>query len=364
MSRKLASIQKIINILPIPGADAIEVAQVLGWECVIKKSEGFKIEDLCVYIEIDSIVPDRSEFEFLRYRKFRIKTIKLRGQVSQGLLLPLSILPKGNYNEGDDVSDILGVKKHDPQEILENELFEIKVIKPLRKIHKALYRYSWYRKLFYKPKKDTFPKFITKTNEDRIQLFSNICEREKDTDFILTEKLDGSSLTAFLIKNKKRFLCFGKKYIFGVCSRNLHLKTPDNSSYWAIAKQHNIESVLKKLIRNEDFIVLQGEVLGDKIQGNKYKISGYDFYAFNLKYPSKNVNSIEAATILKDYDIKFVPILETEFKLRETIKECVEYAKGKSTLLPTLREGVVLRNYDKNISFKIINPDFLLKNDD
>jgi RNA ligase (TIGR02306 family) len=91
--RKLASIQKIVDIRPIDGADKIEVAQVLGWEVVVAKKDEFKVGDLVIYIEIDSIVPDKSEFDFLRDRKFRVRTIKLRKQVSQGLILPLSILP-------------------------------------------------------------------------------------------------------------------------------------------------------------------------------------------------------------------------------------------------------------------------------
>ena len=109
--RKLATIQKIVELNPIPKADAIECAKVLGWEIVVKKGE-FKIGDSVVYIEIDSIVPDKPEFEFLRDRKFRVKTIKLRGQISQGICFPLNILPQGKYKEGDDVTDILKISKY------------------------------------------------------------------------------------------------------------------------------------------------------------------------------------------------------------------------------------------------------------
>jgi len=363
--RKLASVQRIIDIRPIEKADAIEVAQCLGWECVVKKSENFKVGDLVVYIEIDSIVPDKPEFEFLRDRKFRVRTIKLRGQVSQGLVLPLNILPKGNYKEDADVTEILGIKKYDPQAEAEKKLVEQKLTQSNNKIHKFFSKYPWYRKLFFKPKKGGFPSFIKKTDEDRIQLFPHICENEKDTTFTVTEKLDGQSGTYFLVKNPKKWYQFGKNtYTFGVCSRNLHLPKEDNSSYWTIAKQYNIKGVLENLIGNNQFVVLQGEIIGTGIQGNKYKIEGYDFYAFNLIYPTVNVDSGSACQILIDYNIKFVPILSATFKLKDTIKECVEYAKGKSTLLPVLREGVVVRNYDKGISFKIINPDFLLKNNE
>lgn len=363
--RKLASIQKVLEINPIPKADAIEVAKVLGWEVVVKKGE-FKVGDNVIYIEIDSIVPDKPEYEFLRDRKFRVRTIKLRGQVSQGLILPLSVLPEGKHKEFDDVTELLGVKKYDPQGDAEQKLNEEKLASTNNKIHKFLSRYPWYRRIFFKPKKGGFPKFIKKTDEDRIQLFTHICDYEKNTVFTATEKLDGQSGTYFLVRNpKKWYQKFSKDtYTFGVCSRNLHLPKSDNSSYWTIARQFNIKDILESIIDDDQFVVLQGEIIGTGIQKNKYNITGYDFYAFNLIFPDWNVDSVKASEILKDYGIKFVPILDVNFKLKDTIKECVEYAKGKSTLLPVLREGVVVRNNEKGISFKIINPDFLLKNDE
>lgn len=364
MTRKLASVQRILEINPIEKADKIEMCKVLGWECVIAKKDNFNVGDLIVYIEIDSIVPEKSEFEFLRDRKFRIKTIKLRGQVSQGLVLPLSILPERKYKEGDDVTEILGIKKYDPQVDIEQKLIDQKLFYTNNRIHKFFSRYPWYRKLFFKPKKSGFPKFVKKTDEDRIQLFPHVCENECDTVFHITEKLDGQSGTFFLIKNPKKWYQFGEKYTFGVCSRNLYLPKEDKSSYWIIAKQYDIADVLKSLISDNQFVALQGEIIGNGIQGNKYKIDGYDFYAFNLIYPDKQISTIEAEEILREYGIKYVPILDVNFKLRSTIKDMVEFAKGKSTLLSTLREGIVVRNYEKGISFKVINPDYLLKNDD
>ena len=194
--RKLASIQKIISLSPIPNADKIEKAIVLGWEVVVAKSENFKVGDLVVYIEIDSIVPPKPEFEFLRERKFRIKTIKLKGQVSQGLIVPLSVLPKGNYVEGQDVTEILGVKKYDPEGQKEQKLLDEKIARSNNKVNKFLSRYPWYRRILtlFMPKKASWPKFIKKTDEDRIQLFPHICENEKDTVFSVTEKLDGNRI--------------------------------------------------------------------------------------------------------------------------------------------------------------------------
>lgn len=365
--RVLASVQRVIRLESIAGADRIECATVLGWQCVVLKKDDFQVGELAVYIEIDSKVPERPEFEFLRERKFRVRTIKLKKQISQGLLLPLSILPDGIYKEGNDVSDLLGVTKYDPEGDKEQTLLDQQVAMSNNKIHRFFGRYPWYRKLFFKPKKDRFPKFISKTDETRIQNIPHIVDTEKDTTFIETEKLDGQSGTYFLIRNPKRMPFFGKKYIFGVCSRNIHLLKEDNSSYWTIARQLNIEKVLENLIGDEKFVVLQGEILGEGIQENKYKVTGYDFYAFNLKYPNTKIDSVEARETLAEYQVKFVPILNADFKLEATVNEMVEHAKAyKSTLSRTgstiLREGVVIRNYEKDISFKVINPEFLLKN--
>lgn len=208
MARQLASIRRISDIRPIPGADRIAVAQVDGWECVIQKDE-FQVGDLVVYVEVDSIVPERPEFEFLRDRKFRVRTIKLRGQVSQGLVLPLSILPEGTYTDGLDVTEVLGIKKYDPQ---------------------------------------------------------------AQQEALLMQKQPSLS--------KRRFE-------FGVCSRNIRLGEPDNSSYWTVAKQYDIENVLKQLVGDYGTIVMQGEICGNGIQGNKYHISGYDLFVFNLIYPDR-----------------------------------------------------------------------------
>jgi len=368
MTRQLASIQKILNIEAIPDADNILKCTILGWSCVIAKKDNFKVGDLVVYIEIDSVVSERPEFEFLRERKFRIRTIKLRKQVSQGLVLPLSILPSNKkYKENDDVTEILGVKKYDPEGDLERKLAEEKANRTNNKIQKFLLKYPWYRRLIFKPKQGGFPKFIKKTDESRIQLFPDICEREKNTIFQITEKLDGQSVTLFLLKKSKHkflFWSFGSDYQFGVCSRNLYLPKENDSSYWTIAKQYNIKKVLENLMftsPNNNLVVLQGEIIGNNIQGNKYKINGYKFYAFNLLINGKPTDTKTMLFVLNDKGIETVPLLSINFELKSTIPEMVEYSKGKSLLADIPREGVVIRNYDKFISFKVVNPDFLLK---
>lgn len=359
--RQLATIRQIASTRPIKGADRIEVAQVDGWECVVKRGE-FQVGERIVYVEVDSIMPERPEFEFLRDRKFRVRTIKLRGQVSQGLVLPLSILPPNTPNAlGEDVTDVLGIKKYDP-EAQQEAMLTRRPEPPKNPVGRFLMRFKWYRKLFMKPKrKGGFPDWIVKTDETRIQNLTTLfdIERKKGTKFSVTEKVDGQSATYFLHKLSRR------KYEFGVCSRNIRLGAPDNSSYWTIAKQLDIENVLKRLIGDYETIVLQGEICGNGIQGNKYHISGYDFFAFNLIFPDHKCSTAEIQTLLKPFGIKTVPIVEEGKELPATIAELVEYSKGKSVVRKEQkREGIVMRNVQSNISFKVINPDFLLAEKD
>lgn len=362
--RTLASIQRITNIREIKGADKIAVAEILGWEVVIRKEE-FKIGDLCIYIEVDSIVPAIPQFDFLKDRKYRVRTIKLRGQISQGLCVPIGIFSLALLKEGLDVTERLGIIKYDPEAVKEQKMIdEANSIKNSR-ITKFLMRNKWYRRFFTEEGKRGWPKFIQKTDEERIQKIPWICEKEKDTVFTATEKLDGQSATYALLRVKRWW--WKDKFEFIVCSRNVYLKKLDNSSYWAIAKQLDIENVLKKLILNTDeYIILQGEIIGEGIQKNKYEIKGYDFYAFNLihSYDNKRDDDYTMRFFLSEQNIKCVPLLRNHLILNDNIHECINEAKGISTINPKIyREGIVVRNYEKYISFKIINPDFLLKYD-
>ncbi len=376
MERKLASIQKIVDLQPIEGADKIEVATVLGWHIVVSKSENHKVGDLICYIEVDSQCPETPMFEFLKDRKYRVRTIKLRKQVSQGLVIPLSAMPKGNYIEGQDVTKLLGITKYDPQAEAEAKLMEEEMRKNKNPIHKFLMKYKWYRKLynkFKKPKKGGFPSWISKTDETRIQSLSrefyDIVSKNNTSQSIAfdsTEKLDGQSGTFFIKKYKK--FGFINSYEFGVCSRNLRIKTENNSSYWTVARQYNIEDTLKSILKkyNANNIVLQGEICGEGIQGNKYHISGDGFYfaVFNLIIDGKKHRTCEIKEILKSYKIDTVPIIDTDVLLKDTIDEMVENSKGNSVFYKTKREGKVWRSTDCNTSFKVINPDFLLKHDE
>ena len=357
--RNLASIRQIKDKRPIENADRIEVCTVDGWEVVVKKDE-FNIDDLIIYIEIDSIVPDIPCFEFLRDRGFKVKTIKLRKQISQGLIMPLSILPEGLYTKGQDVTDILGIIKYESNSEREANKTAYVSTSPL---FKKFMKYKMFRKLIgdkylkHKKHQKLFPDWIKKTDETRVQ---NLPERFYQNIrsyylFNVTEKLDGQSAT-YAVKKK----LFGPEYF--VCSRNIRLQKHDSSSYWTISDKHDIKAVLSDIMKNKDCrnVVLQGEIIGNGIQGNKYNKLFYDFYAFNLIIDGYQYSTNEMAFILEDYGIKTVPIVKRRYQLPQTISELVKYATDKSVVNPKInREGLVLR-WDE-ISFKVINPEFLLK---
>lgn len=368
--RRLATIRVISDIKPIPKADKIEVAQIDGWQVVVSKNEEFSIGDKVVYIEIDSKMPEKPEYEFLKSKKYIVKTIKLRGQVSQGLVLPLSVLPKGDhrlikYEVGDDVTDILGVTKYDPEAEQEEKILLNNKKKVKNPIVKFLLRFEWLRKRYLKLKgsgKTNFPSWIKKTDEERIQNMPILFNELKNDGIALsvTEKVDGTSATYFLKRIKKN------KFEFGVCSRNRSIPTEDNSYYWNVARKYKIKDALQSLIGDREWIVLQGEITGEGIQGNKYPSDeGERFWVFNLISPDGRTTTEEMQPILLKYGIYTVPIVDNKFVIPKEweISDLVNYVTGKSQIHPREREGCVFRNVEKNVSFKCINPEFLLKND-
>ena len=381
--RKLAHIEVIESLSPIKGADNIEMAQVLGWECVVKKGE-FKVGDIIIYIEVDSIMPDRPEFEFLRERKFRIKTIKLREQISQGLVLPLGSL---SGFIGDDVTEILGVTKYlSPSEREE-------IVKELKGNHwinknrftKYLMKYKWFRQLVFPTKSKGWPNWVSKTDEERIQNMPRILEKSKNSKVYITEKIDYQSAT-FTGKLMPKYKWLGKyspmKYKLIVCSRN-HVTNDKNSLYWRIATKYNIE----KILTENPTLTIQGEQGNTNVQKNKYGIKEPTMWVFNIIDHEKDYhyNYTEMADFCNKYNLPIVPIITHTFKLPNsnsevstifpflsdlgsTVHELVEFSKGKSVINPKIeREGVVVRcieNGKKFFSFKVINPNFLIKNDE
>lgn len=369
MERKLAHIEKVDALLPIEGAEKIEVAQVLGWQCVVKKGE-FKVDDAVVYVEVDSIMPQTPEFEFLRERKFRVKTIKLRGQVSQGLVLPLGDLQKsfnsGKLNIGDDVTDLLGIRKY----LLPSEREEMKQEFIERgRLSKYMRRYSFFRKFFLKTKDKRLPYWISKTDEERIQNMGYVLSNYPNCDVYVTEKVDYQSAT-FTGKYLPRYSgifgrLFPKVYKFVVCSRNFQV-WDKNSLYWRIAQKYNLESILK----DNPTLTIQGEQGDTSVQGNKYGIKEPMLWVFNIIDHEKryHFNYEEMSAFCAANKLTTVPLL-AKCKLSEigsSVKDVVEYSKGKSVVADILREGIVVRcveNGKKTLSFKAVNPDFLLKYD-
>jgi len=362
--RKLASVQRIVNLEPIEGADKIEKCTVLGWQLVVQKGI-HKVGDLVVYCETDSILPPKPEFEFLRERKFRIKTIKLRKQVSQGIAFPLSILPPkkfSSYSEGDDVTSILGIVKHDPE--AQSEPVE-RGYQGKSKILKYLMRFWTFRKLyltFTRKRTRGWPKWIEKTDETRVQVCASVFTSRFGEQWELTEKLDGSSATFFMHKAG----VIGNR-TFGVCSRNIYLKKEDDSRWWRAANMYGLKN---KMIGLKKDYVIQGEVIGEGIQGNKYGLTGVDFYVFNMLYCGKRLRRDEMSELCTMLGLKMVPFLGVlkmaKCETIEAVKTLVELSKGDSALKPGVkREGIVVRlASDPHVSFKAINPDFLLKYDE
>ena len=346
MERKLSTIRKIKEIKPIEGADAIELAIVDGWQVVVAKNVGHKAGDPVVYCEIDSFLPIREEFEFLRkssYKKmgdqegFRLKTIKLRGQISQGLILPIDILPirqfatVGNLPLGADVTEMLGIVKYEPPI-------------PAQLAGKV---------------KGSFPSFLRKTDEERIQNLEKEYREwalSSKHQFYATEKLDGSSFT-----------CYIKEGVFGVCSRNMDLLETEDNTFWVVARKLDLENKLRSFGKN---ICFQGEMVGSGIQGNHYNMKEQTVFFYNIflidemeyfKFPLFRKT-------LMDLELLSVPVLEIPFNFPAdpetslpTVPALLKAAEGKSILNDKVeREGLVIRSMDRTISFKAISNKFLL----
>lgn len=356
-TRKLASIQKIESIIPIEGKDRIVLAHVLGWQVIVQK-EQFDVGDLCIFCEPDSILPEIPEFEFLRPKKFRIKTIKMSGVISQGICFPLSILPKGEYKVGQDVTKVLGIIKYD-EYVDEPKEREARG----RKYPEFLMRYKWFRKLVLPTRRENrgFPNFISKTDECRVQLIPEVLKNK--TPVISSEKIDGSSISMCLVKHKPLLPFMKPRYEYILCSRTMRLWKQDggNRQYFFVSNKYHVEDVLKNIIGDNQWVAIQGECIAPNVQSNKYCVKEPDLYVFNLIYPNGRLGSLEAKKIIEKNSMKFVPIIDENYILPDTVEEVLEYATGESKLYPTLREGLVIRSKDGVNSFKAVSPDFLIK---
>jgi len=355
--RKLATIRQVKEILPIADADAIVLVKIDGWNCVALKDE-FSIGDRCVYFEIDSFIPLCPQVEHIRARAYkrmgekegvRIKTIKLRGVISQGLALPLSKFPNAvdayNNTAHDsqdgyfDVSDILGVEK-----------YEIPVPASLN------------GQIF-----GNFPTCIKKTDQERCQnLGADIFVKNQDSRYEVTMKLDGTSFTAFYVNGDS-----------GVCGRNWQLQINEENQHNSLIRMYvdsDLQQVLSKFDRN---FALQGELMGPAIQKNREGLSAHKLFIFDIYDIDRGcyLTPVDRHSVmtelwhlgLKKNMVQHVPVLHADTTLGSlgihTVDELLRFAEGVSINHP-VREGLVFKRVDGAFSFKAISNIFLLKFED
>lgn len=407
--RELAYVVKVDAIEPIEGKDRVEAAVVGGWRTMVRKGV-FKPGDLGIYIEIDSKVPEKAPFEFLSKYHYKVKTQKFKQFYSQGLLMHPSDFG-WTVDSAQFAGGFLFVKDNEGNAHIpgEENMFLTKQLgityavaddnkrkapsadkyKKMAQRHPDLFKKNWVRwmmkrewgkKLMFlffgkaKDKKGGWPAWVVKTDEERCQnmpwLFTDL--DWYSTEWIATEKIDGTSTTFTLKKGK-----FGKKE-FLVCSRNVCFDKPekfekcfyDTNVYLEMAYKYDIENKLKAMLNADpklEYITLQGETYGDGIQNRTYSApNGYHaFMAFNLIYGykdgSRRLNPCEMTNVLTPQGIPCVPIIAEIFKLPLDCDTLLLQATGESALDKGMREGIVFRDRKGERSFKAVSNEFLDK---
>lgn len=350
--RVMARIVRVDAINPIEGADKIELAQIGGWKVVVKKGE-FQVDRLAVYCEIDSFIPHTIAPFLTKEGQFpkvynnvegqRIRTVKLRGQISQGLLLPVMVavvaFGGSKFDEGQELSEFV----YEGQDV--TELLGIQKWEPPAEFRAA-------------NAKGIFPHFIPKTDQERIQNLSRSLEKWIAERYVwqVTEKVDGSSMTVFY-----------KDGEVGCCSRNLELKDDGTSTFWETAKA---EKLVEKLISHGKNIALQGELIGGNIQGNAYKVPGFQFHLYDIfdidKQEYWHPNTVLVFAL--ENEIRHVPEVHGYFDMGEKTSDMeilLTFAEGKSLIgAKPEREGLVFKSLtEPGTSFKVISNKWLLKNE-
>ena len=319
--RKLASVQRITDITPIIGADNIELAYIGAWKSIVKIGE-FKVGDLCVFFEPDSILPEsetcvNTYASFLANKSYKVKAMKLSkfGVISQGLILPVDILGEMyNYYEGEDVTEYLKVAKI--EDIKSNQ----------------------------GDNGGNFPHWISKTDETRLQSVLYILKEMKDQPFYITEKLDGMSCTAYI--EDEKLVC---------TSRNFIWKDGDNAYYRAVRT-----SGIEKFLLKYPHLALQGEVCGVGINKNRLKLNDYQFFTFNVFDRVENRFLSFGEYLGYIPELNFVPIMAIGNKFNFTFDDLEKMSNYKYSLSNKLAEGIVIRTQDQLYSVKVINPEFLV----
>lgn len=396
--RELAYLVKIDEILSIEGADRVEVAVVKGWRIMVRKG-AFEVGDLAVYFEIDSKVPAKEPFMFLEAKHFKVKTQKyFKGTViSQGLLMPVSdfgwklvkgispasgepfcFVENGNelFNEGTFLTEKLEVKYASEDDNKRKAKSADKYKKMAQRNGKLfshqpfrwLMKRTWGKKLLFvffgrQRDKRTWPEWVQKTDEERVQNIPWILADKSE--WVATEKIDGTS-TTFTMKRGKR-----GKFDFYVCSRNVVFDKPDKACYYdtnvylEMAEKYDIENVLRDILMSDetlDWVTLQGETFGKKIQKREYGLNGQHFMGFNLiDSIHGRLDSKTAEKIMAGYKVPWVPIVDEHFVMPDTVDELLAIATGDSAIDGGMREGLVFRSKDGQKSFKAVSNEFLLK---
>lgn len=364
MSRKLASVQRVKAIKPIEGADRIEVVQVLNWDCVASKGE-YKVGDMVIYFEIDSLLPDIPAFEFLRgsswsqkLNKYKIRTHKFRGQISQGLIIPVrqlteiynqinkSVISSIDYDEGDDLTELLKIEKYEPP-VSNGPLGDI-------------INHEWY---------------VPKTDEERIQVCAeNVLPeyiKSEQGDWYASVKLDGTSCTAGLFEDA-----------FLIGGRNQWYK--DENMYTTTVRKYITEEKLRAYQETTGmYVVFQGELCGPGIQCNRLGLKEKDWFVFNVftsdtgKMDSYiKCDLLNMLNICEYFGLKTVPLIPVEAKfdfkaednIDKTVEDLLNYVDGikyrtyfKDASPNQIAEGLVFRLNDMTNSFKVVSNKFLLK---
>jgi RNA ligase (TIGR02306 family) len=331
MERKLVSIQVVDEIAPIDGADNIMQARVMGWTVVVKKGE-FTPGDRCVFFEIDSVLPDGPAWaEFMRPRGFRVRTLKLRGVLSQGLALPVAILGGEVPEMGIDLRDRLGVTKHEP------------VLPDAREIAGG------------------FPTRVPKTDEIRLQSALGVLEEIRGREFYISTKCDGASAT--YVRDGDGFVA---------CSRNWALARGENH-VWRLAAQYELET------RLPPDVAIQGEVCGPGIQKNRLGLPGLELFVFSVYdlRAAKFLDYEPFVAFCAEHGLRTVPIERVvrgadAAAYAHSLDGWLEAARGVYAGTKQRKEGIVVRPLVESpsavlgsrMSFKVINNDFLLKDED
>ena len=411
--RELAYLVRVEAITPM-NADRLECAHIGGWHCVVGKGE-FKVGDPAVYFEIDSQLPDVEPFssmEFLKSKNFKIKSQKIRGEISQGLLMPVSAfgwfiqnvfnfetkenepIVMENEAEAHTLNDEsrfltqrLGITYADPGDNARKVSLPDKY-KRMSQRHpnifkkswaKWLMRRTWGRKLMFlffgkkRDKKSDWPYWVKKTDEERIQNCAWILN-DTAREWIPTEKIDGSS-TTFTLHRK------GFKKEFFVCSRNVVFDKPDKKCFYdtniytEMAEKYDMEEKMKTMWEVEEFsthqplefITIQAETYGAGIQKRDYGMKEHDMAIFNIIFGYKDgrvvrLNPIEGAGHAVAYGLPYVPVLGIAQTLPNDCEAVLALAESKPSQIDGgMREGIVFRSTDGEASFKAVSNAFLLK---